>query len=355
MPTRLQKLRDSFEGLHLDTFLVTFSPHLRYLSEFTGSSGVGIVTPGEAYLITDGRYAIQAKDQTRGWKIFVTPDSLFDEIQRLRLIRKGWRIGFDGNTLPFSLYQTLRKKFPNVKFLPKVEIIETIAAVKDESEIKKIKHAVAITDRVFNEILGIIHPEMKELDVAAEISFRQRQHGAESDAFEIIVASGERSVLPHGRATSKKIRKGEFVTLDFGCIYEGYHSDLTRTVSMGRPRNEASRMYRVGINAQKRAIKAAASGMMAKDLDAVARAYIKEKGYAKYFSHSLGHGLGLQIHEPPRISMQSKARLQAGNVITIEPGIYIPKLGGARIEDDVLIRNGHCEVLSRSPKELLII
>ena len=183
MSTRLQKLRDRFNRLHLDAFLVTFSPHLHYLSEFTGSSGIGLITHNAAYLITDSRYTTQAKQQTQGWKIFITQDSLLDEIQRLRLLRNAWRIGFDGNTFPFSSCQTLRKKFPKAKFLPKVEIIENIAAVKEESEIRKIKHAVAITDRVFGEILDILRPGMRERDVAGEISYRQHKYGAESDAF----------------------------------------------------------------------------------------------------------------------------------------------------------------------------
>ncbi len=355
MSARVQRLRERFDRLHLDAFLVTFSPHLRYVSGFTGSSGIGVITHDAAYLITDSRYSTQAKQQTHGWKISITPDSHFDEIQRLRLLRNGWRTGFDGNTFPFSSYQTLRKKLPKVKFLPNVDMIENIAAVKDESEIMRIKHAVAITDRVLSEILDILHPGMSEQDVAAEISYRQRRYGAESDAFEIIVASGERGVLPHGRASSKKIRRGDFVTLDAGCVYEGYHSDLTRTVSVGKPKSEARKMYQVVLDTQARAIAAAGSGVLARDLDAVARGYMREKGYEKYFSHSLGHGLGLQIHEPPRISKQSNARLEAGNVITIEPGIYIPDVGGVRIEDDILIKNAHCEVLSSSPKELLVI
>lgn len=358
MTSRIKKLRDQFEQLTIDAFLITFLPHLRYLSGFSGTSGIGLITHDAAYLITDGRYTTQARQQIqRGeqkWKIFIVQDSLFDAFDQKRLLRKGWRIGFDGNTLPYSTYQSLGRKFPAVRFVSKGWTIEKIAAVKDASEIKKIKHAVAITDCVFKEVLEILRPGIMELDIAAEISYRQRKHGAEADAFEAIVASGERGALPHGRASSKKIRRGELVTLDFGCVYEGYHSDLTRTVAVGKPMRESKKIYQIVLDAQSRAIEKAASGMLAKDLDAVARSYIKKMGYERYFNHSLGHGIGLQIHEPPRISSMSKARLQTGNVITIEPGIYIPKFGGVRIEDDVLITNGQCEVLNRSPKKLLI-
>lgn len=355
MSLRLQKLRQQFDERGITMFLVTFPPHLRYLSGFSGSSGVGIVTRTSAAIVTDGRYATQIRRETRGWKIFITSDGAFDEIPRRGFFRKGSRVGFDGNTLPYTLFQTLRKKFPGVSFLPQVDCVERIAAVKNESEIRRIAHAVAITDRVFKEILDILRPGITELDIAAEISYRQRKHGAEADAFEAIVASGPRGGLPHGRASSKKILRGELVTLDFGCVHEGYHSDLTRTLAVGKPSPEARKIHRIVLDAQMRAIEAASDGITAKELDHAARSHIKKMGYERYFSHSLGHGLGLQIHEPPRISEKSSARLQAGNVITIEPGIYIPNQCGVRIEDDVVIRNGWCEVLNRSPKELLIL
>ena len=355
MRTRLQKLRSQFDHLGIDAFLVTFAPHLHYLSGFSGSSGIGLVTQHTAYLLSDGRYALQAKKQAQGWKVFISYDSLFAELERRQLLRSSWRVGVDGNTVPYASYQTLSKKFPKIRFHPTAEVIENIAAIKDASEIKSIKHAVAITDRVFKELLEIIRPGLRELDIAAEISHRQRTHGAEADAFETIVASGKRGALPHGRASAKKIFRGELVTLDFGCVYEGYHSDLTRTVAVGKPTAEAKKIYQTVLDAQRRAIDGAFNGMRAKDLDGIARSYINAKGYGKFFPHSLGHGLGLQVHEPPRISMQSRARLRTGNVITIEPGIYIPHRGGVRIEDDVLIRNGQCEILNRAPKELLII
>lgn len=355
MNSRIEKLRDQFDQLKVDAFLVTFLPHLRYVSGFTGSNGVGIVTRQNVYLLTDGRYADQVRHEVRGWKTFITQDGLFDEMKRQKLLRAGQRIGFDGNTLVVGQFRHLKKILPKVTFLPKVDTIEKIAAVKDEAEIRTIKQAVVITDQVFNEILPFLKPGVRELDIAAEIAYRHRKHGAEGDGFETIVASGERSALPHGRASSKKLRHGDFVTLDFGCVYQGYHSDLTRTVILGRPSSTAKRIYRTVLEAQQRAIDAARSGMKAKDLDAVARNYIKSKGYEKFFRHSLGHGIGLQIHEPPRLSILSKAALETGNVVTIEPGIYVPNIGGVRIEDDVVIRDGHCEVLNRAPKELIVL
>ncbi len=355
MTDRLQKLRAQFDGLNIDAFLVTFLPHLRYLSGFSGSNGIGIITKSLQYILTDGRYADQIKDEVSGWKIFITQKGLFEETEKRKLFPAGSRIGFDGNTVLFTQFQQLKKLFPKVKFLPKADCIEKIAVVKDADEIADIRHAVAITDAVFSELLPLIKPGISELDLAAEISYRQRKHGADADAFETIVASGERSALPHGRATSKKLRKGELVTLDFGSVHNGYHSDMTRTVVLGKPSSQAKQIYSIVLDAQCKAIDAAVAGMKAKDLDAVARQHIKKNGYDKFYRHSLGHGLGLQIHEPPRISVLSKATLEEGNVVTIEPGIYIPNFGGVRIEDDIVVTNNSCEVLNRSSKELIIL
>ncbi|MBI1806760.1 MAG: aminopeptidase P family protein [Ignavibacteria bacterium] len=355
MNSRLEKLRAQFDSLKIDAFLVTFPPHLRYLSNFSGSSGVGLVTAHTSYLMTDGRYASQVRDEVNDWKVIITQKSFLEEFHRRKLLRDGARVGFDGNTMVFTQVRDLRKMFSKVKFLPKVECVEKIAVVKDEKEISRIKRAVAITDTVFLEILPLIKPGVREQEIAAEISYLQRKHGAEADAFETIVASGERSALPHGRASSKKFQRGELITLDFGCVYEGYHSDMTRTVHLGKPTSEAKKIYSVVLEAQQRAVAAATAGMKTSDLDRVARGYIKKQGYDKFYRHSLGHGIGLQIHEPPRVSVLSTARLETGNVFTIEPGVYIPGFGGVRIEDDVVIHNSQCEVLNRSPKELMIL
>ncbi len=355
MNSRIIQLRSQFDALKVDAFLITFPPHLRYMSGFSGSNGVGIVTRSAASLLTDGRYASQVKSEVKGWRILITQDGLFEEIQKKKLLPHETRVGFDGNTLVYGQFRHLKKTFPRLKFLPKVDCIENIAAVKDAHEIAMIRKAVAITDEVFKEILRLIKPGVSELDIAAEISYRQRKHGAEADAFETIVASGVRSALPHGRASSKNIAHGELVTLDFGAVYEGYHSDMTRTVVVGKASSEVRKIYAVVLDAQKKAIEAARSGLKTKDLDAVARGYIRKHGYDKYYRHSLGHGLGLQIHEAPRISVMSKATLVEGNVVTIEPGVYIPNFGGVRIEDDIVVRNGSCEVLTRSPKELICL
>jgi Xaa-Pro aminopeptidase len=355
MKKRLAQFRARFKALKIDAFLVTFLPHVRYLSGFSGSSGACIVTKHGAAFFTDGRYAAQVKKEVRGWKVHITPDTIFSEIKRTRTLRAGTRIGFDGNTLLYHDYSDLKKFFPGVRFLPKANVVDDLAAVKDAAEISLLKKAISITDKTFSDLLPMIKPGVRELEIAAEISYIQRTYGAEGDAFDTIVASGVRSALPHGRATTKKIARGDLVTLDFGCVYEGYHSDMTRTVAVGRASSEAKKIYHLVLEAQERAIESARAGQKTKDLDAVARNIIRKGGYDRYFRHSLGHGIGLQIHEAPRISVQGRGVLETGNVVTIEPGIYLPGVGGVRIEDDVLIKEGGCSILNRSPKKLLIL
>ncbi|MFI5251140.1 MAG: M24 family metallopeptidase [Bacteroidota bacterium] len=352
---RLQKLRKILDQLDLDAFLITFPPHLRYISGFSGSSGLAVVKKNSAWIFTDGRYTQQIREETLGWKVHIAGGSLFEELKKTSSLLALMRVGIDGNTMMLTEFHQLKKIFPRVKFIPKVDTIEQITAVKDIGEIENIRSAVRITDKVFKDLLPMVKPGVSELDLSAEISYRHRKYGAEGDAFEPIVASGKRSALPHGKASSKKIRKGELLTLDFGCTYNGYHSDMTRTIVVGKPTSEMKDIYDAVLTAQMLAIEAAKDGIKSRDLDGVARYSIKTAGYDKYFRHSLGHGVGLQIHESPRISMQSKAVIEKGNVVTIEPGIYIPQFGGVRIEDILVITNDGSENLTRSPKHLIIV
>lgn len=352
---RLQKLRKLLDQLDLDAFLITFPPHLRYISGFSGSSGAALVKRNSALILTDGRYSQQIRQETRGWKVRIAGGSLFEELRKTSSLRPSMRVGVDGNSMMLAQYHELKKMFPRIKFVPRADTIEQIAAVKEKEEIESIRAAVHITDRVFHELLPLIKPGVRELDIAAEISYRHRKHGAEGDAFEPIVVSGDRSALPHGIATSKKFKKGDLLTLDFGCIVKGYHSDMTRTVVIGKASREARKIYNAVLSAQVRAIEAAKDGIKSSELDATARNVIKKAGYDRYFRHSLGHGVGLQIHESPRVSILSKGRIQEGNVITIEPGIYIPRFGGVRIEDVIVITKSGCINLTRSPKQLIIL
>ena len=352
---RLQEVRKHLEISGLDALLVSHLPHVRYLTGFSGSNGLSVITRSKQFFFTDNRYREQSKCEIDGFEIIVTSDTLLKAARKRGMLNGKKTIGFESQYLSVSVFENLKKLFPSASFVSKSSVIENIAAVKEESEIEAIKQSAAITDKVFKKVLLALKPGVRELDIAAEISYWHQRLGAEGDAFESIVASGPRGALPHGRATEKKIRTGEFVTLDFGCKYKGYNSDLTRTVAVGKPTERGKRIYRVVLEAQRKAIEATRPGVPARNLDRVARSHIRQKGFGKYFSHSLGHGLGIEIHEPLRLSVKSKDVVRAGNVFTIEPGIYIHGFGGVRIEDDVVVRDSGCEVITKSPKELIIL
>lgn len=352
---RLTSLRNLLRSQRLDALVVSFIPHIRYLTGFTGSNAICLITESDQILVTDPRYETQVRKEVKKFRILIGNGSLLEELQSVKIFTKRIRVGFQSEHLSYAIYKNLRTLFRQTRFLPALEILDSLTSVKDDKEISAIKNATKISDRVFKKILPIVKAGVRELDIAAEISYLHKSFGAESDAFEPIVASGHNSALPHARASAKKIRKGDLLILDFGCRYDGYHSDLTRTIAVGKVTKEKRRIYETVLEAQQKAIANARSGLSGKKLDQVARNVIRKAGYDKYFKHSLGHGLGLQVHELPKISPLSKDVLCEGNVITIEPGIYIPSIGGVRIEDDVLITGNGCEVLTKAEKDLIIV
>jgi Xaa-Pro aminopeptidase len=352
---RIELLRDRMQQLRLDAFIVSSLPNVRYLTGFSGSSGLCIVWKREALFITDSRYALQSRKEVKFWKRVIATNGLFEEGVQRGLFPGCRNVGFESQALTYAQYRTLKKLTSDVSFVSTKDVVESISLVKEKKEMDCIRTAVRISDRVFDDVIHSIKPGVAELEIAAEISYLHKKYGAEKDAFEPIIASGERGSLPHVRASDKRIRNRELVTLDFGCTVRGYNSDITRTVAVGGASVQARNLYNVVLDAQLEAISAAKAGMFARDLDAIARDRITNEGYGKYFVHSLGHGLGLQVHELPRVSSLSKEQLVAGSVITIEPGVYIPQFGGIRIEDDVLLTSGGCEVLTSAPKEFMIV
>ncbi|MCS7229884.1 MAG: Xaa-Pro peptidase family protein [Candidatus Kryptonium sp.] len=352
---KLEKVRRKLDELKIDAVLITHLPNIRYLTGFSGSSALCVITKTDAFFITDFRYEEQSKQQVKGFKRFIAiGKTSIDLIYEENIFGKVKKVGFEAHRASFSFVQELKNKFKNLKFVPTKNFIEEISAIKTDDEIENIKSAIKISEKVFQEILKIIKPGISEIDIASEITYLHRKYGAEKDAFDIIVASGWRSALPHGVATDKKLKKGELVVIDFGCVYNGYHSDITRTISIGKPSAEARKIYQIVLDAQTKAIENARSGLKASELDSIARNYIKQKGYGKFFGHSLGHGIGTETHTLPRIAPKSDYILQNGNVITIEPGIYIPGFGGVRIEDDILI-NSNASILTSLPKNLIEI
>jgi Xaa-Pro aminopeptidase len=352
---RLTAVRILMTKLRLQSMLVTELAHVRYLTGFSGSSGLCLVTPTEQFFITDRRYKSQAPQEVHGFTIIIAKQNLFPLLAEKKIVPTRSRIGFESQHISVADMNSLKRLLPLRRFIPAASILENVTAVKDTNEIETIRFAAAISDKVFKKLLPLVRPGVRECDIAAEISYWHRKYGAECDAFDPIVASGERGALPHARASEKKIRAGEMLVLDFGCRYRGYNSDITRTIAIGNPSSEMKKVYRIVLDAQKKAIEAVRNGVPACSIDAAARTHIRKNGYGRYFIHSLGHGLGIHVHDPLRVSAISKAVLETGNVVTIEPGIYIPGRGGVRIEDDIVVHENGCDILTTSFKELIIV
>lgn len=352
--SRIAKIKEMLEELNLDAFYITHIPNIRYITGFSGSSGYVIVTKDTDYFLTDFRYKEQSAEQVKGFEIRVNY-KVMDEMKMIFASEEFKRVGFEATHISVNSYENLKNDFPGVEFVPVSERIEKLTMIKTDGEIEMLQKAIDITDKTFMKMLEIIKPGMKEKDVSAEISYWHKKYGADKDSFDPIVASGWRGCLPHGVASDKIIDSGEMVTLDFGCIYNGFCSDLTRTISVGTPSDEMKKIYDIVLDAQLRAIAFAKEGVTSKELDSSARDYISECGYGEKFGHGLGHGLGIEVHEIPSVSQRMDMSLPVGVVVTIEPGIYVENLGGVRIEDDILIQKDGCKVLNKSPKELIII
>jgi Xaa-Pro aminopeptidase len=356
MSTRLTQLRSQLAARSLDAVIVTHLPHVRYLSGFSGSAGVLLITGKSAVLVTDFRYQDQIAQELFPEIIGVIDGSPYDRFMADGLIGPGMAVGFQEGYTSVAAFENLKKRLKKVKLEKTGSMLGDLAMIKTPEEIASIKKAADIAAKVYKQILTIVKPGMRENEVAMEISYLGRKFGSEGDAFGIIVASGPRGSLPHGRASAKKIKKGEMVTLDFGCIFNGFNSDMTRTFAVGKPTDEARAIYDIVLRAQKMGVAAARAGITGKDLDDVCRAEITTAGYGAEFGHGTGHGLGIEVHEGPGVSFRGEKQVLApGMVVTIEPGIYIPNRCGVRIEDDVAITETGCKVLTSSPKDLIIV
>lgn len=352
--SRIEKIKEQITELDLDAFYITHIPNIRYLSGFSGSSAFVVITKNKNYFFTDFRYQVQSAEQVKGFEVIVN----FSPAEKIKEFFSGERfknVGFESTHLTFHQLEQLKETLQGVNFVSVPERIEKLTMIKTPDEIAKIKKACEITDKVFTKLLEVIKPGMQEREVSAEISYWHKKYGAEKDSFDPIVASGWRGALPHGAATDKVIETGEMVTLDFGCIYDGFCSDLTRTISVGNPSDEMKKIYDTVLKAQTLAIEAAKEGINTKELDNIARNYINNAGYEGKFGHGLGHGLGIEVHEMPSLSQRVDINIPANAVVTIEPGIYIEGLGGIRIEDDIMITANGCEIFNKSPKDLIII
>lgn len=351
MQDRLARLRAKMTADGADGVLVTKPENMHYFSGFTGGEGAVIITEQESLLITDSRYTEQAEQEAFGFKIVRQERVLTEEISAI-LSRNAKHILIEQNHLPLEAYLALKSADTGIEWLPTE--LDSLRNIKDDREIELIRKAVAISDQAFDHVISIIKAGMTEKEVAAELEYQMRKLGSERPAFQTIVASGVRGSLPHGIASDKVIQEGELVTMDFGAVYKGYHSDITRTVCVGKASQKQKELYHIVLDAQLSGVAAVQEDRKNNAVDAAARYVIIQNGYGEYFGHGLGHGVGLEIHEWPRLSPKAEPMtLASGMIVTVEPGIYLPDWGGIRIEDTVLVTSNGYDKLTQSTKKLL--
>lgn len=352
---RIDRLKKDLTKANLDGFVVTNLDQVRYLCGYSGSNGLLVVTPKQAYFLTDFRYIEQAAKEVKGAKRTICPKGdLIAGLSELTFLnRKNLRYGYDDKSLTVERLACLKSSLPNIIPVPAGELMAELGWVKESIEIDNVRRAAKIADTAFERILNIVRPGVRERELAAELEYQMAMMGSERPAFESIVASGPRGALPHGLASQRKIKPGEMITFDFGATVNGYVSDITRTVVVGKPTARQKKIYGIVLKAQKAGVKKISPGVSGQAVDAVCRKIIAKAGFAKQFGHGTGHGIGIVVHTGPGLGVNSKNILKVNNIVTVEPGIYIPGWGGVRIEDDVLVtRKGH-EVLTLAEKKLL--
>ena len=354
---RLRRVQAAIAERRLHALLVSYLPNIRHLCGFTGSAGVMVITAREKVLLTDGRYTEQAKQEVKGAKVKIVKKSALmaaaEWLERHASLR---RVGFESAHMTVAERASLAKAIGrSATLLASPPIVEPLRMIKDAEEIACIRAACQLGVQLFSKLTGKLRPGMTESALAGELEFAARLAGAEQMAFPTIVAAGERSALPHGRASNAAIPPQGFVVCDFGVILAGYCSDMTRTVHVGRPQSDARSAYEAVREAQQAALDAVKPGATTGEVDHAARKLLYNRRLGQFFTHSTGHGLGLEIHEAPKIAAAQKEVLRPGMVITIEPGVYLPGKWGVRIEDTVVVTETGCEVLTTCPKDLLTL
>ena len=356
-PRRLTALAEGLSAAHMDGLLVTGAANVRYLSGFSGSSALLFVTQRESLLITDFRYQTQAAEEVGDLaQVVIESQSLWTGLwQQLMQLGSVEVAGFESAHLVHRDFQRLLESGSRWQWRPTIDLVETLRERKDENELAQIRDAVAAAERALQLVLSTVRVGMTELEIAGALELALRQEGSDGFPFPSIVASGPHAALPHARPTMRRLVKGDFLLLDFGARVGGYCSDITRTFVMGSPSAEQREIYDVVRLANERAVNAVRPGMTGRDADSVARGYIQDRGFGELFGHSLGHGIGLEVHEAPRLAKTAEGPLVEGAVVTVEPGIYRPGWGGVRIEDDVHLGAGGAQVLTRFTRELIEI
>lgn len=334
-----------------DAILLNSAHNLRYFTGFCGGEGYALITPTERFLFVDSRYTTAAEDEAAGFDVIqYTPGKLYEEISEK--LRPGDTVTYEDRYMSAAEYHSVKRSAKNIDFKAASDKIDLLRMIKTPQELEWMAKAEQIGVDAYKAVLPLIKPGISENEIAAELEYQMRKRGADGTSFETIVVSGIKTSMPHGKPDFKKIEYGDFVTMDFGCKYKGYCSDMTRTVIIGKASTEQKKIYSTVLDAQLAGLEAIKSGASCCDADNAARKIISDAGFGKYFGHSLGHGVGLLIHELPNLSPRSNIVLQPNMVVTCEPGIYIPEFGGVRIEDMVYVTDdGNCN-LTNLTKEL---
>jgi len=349
---RQERLRAQLDTRKLSCLLVSNPLNIFYLTGFRGSAGIAILGDSDAVLWVDPRYTLQAHEQARDVTVLEERAELLKAVGRWLGRKRPRVVGYDDSYLTCAAFRRLRDYVSRgIRLKPAGGLVEGLRRVKDSLEIAQIRQAGHLTAAVFQEIRPQIRPGVRESDLAAEIEYRMRRAGADGAAFETIVASGVRSAWPHARASSKLLKKSELVILDLGAILNAYAADMTRTIHLGDPPRRVRSLYNAVLEAQRRAVEAVQAGERTCDVDRAARRVLRHSRLERFFTHSAGHGVGLEIHESPRVARGDKYRLEPGCVITVEPGVYLEGFGGIRIEDTVLVGEGQQEILTPAPKD----
>ena len=352
---RCERLRNILIKENVDGILISNGSNMRYLSGFSGETGFLLITCQATVIFTDSRYTIQAKEESETFTVVELQDSYTRHITEWIEKEQIKILGFEGGDVTVSDYLEWIKKFPVAELRDMKKHLTHLRAIKTEEELQKIEEAERIGDKAFSKILEIIKPGMTELEVASYLEFWMKQYGAEGLSFDTIAASGQNSAKPHAVPGRKIIEKGDLLTMDFGCVFEGYWSDMTRTIVVGKASQKQKELYQIVLDAQLAALDYIKAGKKGWEVDKVARDLIAGAGYGENFGHGLGHSVGLYIHEEPRLSRKEDTILQENMVVTVEPGIYLEKFGGVRIEDLVVVTKEGCRNLTNSPKELIEI
>jgi len=355
----MERLRAAFGKLHADAIVVTHPANILYLTGFTGSAALLLVAQDRAVLFTDSRHTLQAREEVCGARVNIAKHGLYRALgQAIRQIRRRGRVSLAYSPAQMTIAQKQlidAETRGKARWVGAENVVERMRAVKDADELSRMRDAAELTSRVFVETLGFVRPGIRETELSAEIEFRMKRAGASGPSFETIVASGPRSAWPHARPTCKRLEKNELVVLDQGAILRAYCSDMTRTVFLGRSPKRVRQMYRAVLEAQQAAKDVIRPGVESETVDRAARKLLESRGFARYFTHSTGHGLGLEVHEVPRLGRGDRTPLEEGMVVTVEPGVYLDGLGGIRIEDDVVVTSSGAQDLTTASREFLEI